>query len=417
MKHFILLVTLLCSLQLIKAQSLTDSVTMGSGYSSQVYYQLSSQAKYTIPYSAWDIGFITSLMSGAVISNPNTITVYRVPNLDSTEYTSLTDTAGISNWRILYNSDTSWYTGAFNSTANVTNPFDFGWGIYDFNAHIVYGDSLFMVKKDTSFIKLWIKEKTGTGTYIMRYTYLDGTFDSTVTIDPYSNTDQNFILYNLQTTVTVSEPPSADWDILFNHYITTIPGLGPYPVTGVQSNIGVTVAKANKVDVNTVSYTGYLNDFLNNLSAIGYDWKTFDPTTFTYTIEDSLVYFVQTRDGKIYSLRFTGFNSATGTSIFEVMFDAEVGIHEVNKTLESAMIYPNPANDQFTLAYSAKKRGTARVTILDLEGKEVAATSFDMNEGLNVQQIASASLSDGIYFVKINSLGDELKLKLILSKK
>src|SRR6185295_9775056 len=125
----------------------------------------------------------------------------------------------------------------------------------------------------------------------------------------------NFVYLNLDnpTSILDFEPASSAWDLLFTHYFTYIPYAGVYPVTGVFSNSGVTVAKAYPVDLSTVYYPNYLSMLSTNLTAIGWDWKSFDMYTFQYSIVDSLIYFIKAKDNYIYSLQFTGFNDTTGT--------------------------------------------------------------------------------------------------------
>src|SRR5690242_19274701 len=96
----------------IKAQIVSDSVTMDAGYVNEVFYQLSTQSKTTVPFADWDIGFQTTLMDASVISDDNSILVYAVPGADSTAYPTL-DVSAYATWTQLYNSDTSWAYGAF----------------------------------------------------------------------------------------------------------------------------------------------------------------------------------------------------------------------------------------------------------------------------------------------------------------
>ncbi|MCY7410125.1 MAG: hypothetical protein LH473_07620, partial [Chitinophagales bacterium] len=308
MKNILLFTLTILMVKSINAQVVSDSIHMNPGYTHQVFYQLSSQTKTHAPFNGaggWDLGFEVTLMNAAVISNPNSIVVYKVPNGDSAKYASLSY-AGYDSWEVLYNTDTSWEKGAFNIQANSSNPFDFGWGTYDFTTHAVFGDSIYLIDKGGVLYKFWIRKKTATGDYIIRYADLtNGGSDVDVTIPAATYGTKNFVYFNIDNqSILDIEPATSDWDVVFNHYITQIPYLGAYPVTGVQSNFGVAVAKAYPVDVTTVSYLDYSSSLSKQLSVIGYDWKTYDFSINQYVLEDSLIYFVKSKNNAVNSLRF-----------------------------------------------------------------------------------------------------------------
>jgi len=400
----------------LRAQIVTDSVQLGAGYTSQVFYQLAAQTKTSVPFAGpggWDIGFQTTLMNASIISDENTIQVYKVPNADSIDYPTL-DVSGYSSWTQLYNSDTSWNLGAFNTGESGYN---FGWGIYDPNLYQVFGDSLFVLVKGSDVYKFWIRRKSSAGDYIIRYANVTaGGSDVNLTIPALSYLSKNFVYLDLDNPSPLDlEPASSDWDILFTHYLTDLPYVGQYPVTGVFSNTGVTVAKAFPVDVNTVSYTNYLSDFSTNLTAIGYDWKYFDMIYFQYVIEDSLVYFIKAKDNVIYSLRFTAFNNTDGVITFETE-QLFTGINEVSGNLSEAAIYPNPSGTETTIVYDAKANDKVNALLFDISGREVMKTSFEAHQGLNHETLSLPDLNSGIYHLVLDSRGQKINLKVMVAR-
>ncbi len=404
----------------LNAQVVNDSVHMGAGYSNEIFYQLNSHSKTSVPFTGvngWDIGFEVTLMDASIISDPNSISVYLVPNADSNAYATL-DTTGYTTWPQQFNSDTSWSKGAFNVRENVLNPFDFGWGVYDINTHTVYGDSLFLIKKGSELYKFWIREKTGTGDYIIRYANLtSGGADMNLTLPAATYPTKNFVYLNLDNPVVLDlEPPSTDWDLLFTHYITVIPfpGPGPYPVTGVQSNFGVTAAKAYPVDTATVSYLNYTGAFSDNLSAIGYDWKTYDMQLNQYVIEDSLIYFVKAKDNSIYSLRFTGFDNTNGDIFFETE-QLLTGIDELNGNITQAAVYPNPSNDYTTIVYQSKTVADVKARLFDIAGNEVSNASFKAVQGLNHESLVLPA-SQGLYHLMLINGDQQINLNVMVLK-
>ena len=62
------------------------------------------------------------------------------------------------------------------------------------------------------------------------------------------------------------------------------------------------------------------SNFSYNLDEIGYDWKTYDFNSSTFTVRDNINYIIKSQTGQYYKLRFLDFYSdqgEKGTPIFE----------------------------------------------------------------------------------------------------
>lgn len=394
---------------------------MGAGYTNQIFYQLGLQTKTHVLFAGpggWDIGFQTTLMNASIINDGNTVKVYKVPNADSSQYATL-DVTNYASWPQLYNTDTSWNKGAFNVQADPSNYFDFGWGIYDPspNVHAVFGDSLFVLEKGGDVYKFWVRKKTATGDYIIRYANITaGWPDVNLTIPAAAYSSKNFVYLNLDNQVPMDlEPLSDDWDILFTHYDTPLPYVGYYPVTGVFSNTGVTVAKAYPVDLSAVSYADYVDLLSTNLSAIGWDWKFFDMNTFQYSIVDSLIYFIKAKNNTIYSLRFTGFNDTTGTILFQTE-QPLTGIGAEGSDISQAAVYPNPCSAQTNIVYDAKATTKVNAQLFDVSGRKVMQTFFEAHQGLNHETLLLPALSQGMYYLMLNTGNQTINLKMVVAQ-
>jgi len=424
MKKIVLLLVGFFLLNQTRAQVVDDQVDLGAGYVNQVFYNLNT-TQNTVAINTWDIGFSSAVMDASVISNANTITVYKISNADSNKYATITDTAGLA-LTVQYNSDTNWSKGAFNVNQDLTNPFDFGWGIYNTTSYNVYGDTLYIIQKGTDFYKFWIRVKNGlTNTNVIRYAKLDGSPDVDLTIPMSSYATKNFVYLNLDNPTPIDlEPASSDWHLLFTHYMTDIPGLGPYPVTGVLNNLiilplsgpsGTEVAEASHVDVGAVSFTDYSTAYKTNISEIGYDWKYFDMNVFQYFLEDSLIYFVKIPGGSIYSLMFTGFDNTTGIIDFQTE-QLLTGINDLNGDITQASVYPNPATDQTTVVYDAKKNTNVTAVLSDLTGREVMRNEFAAKGGLNSENVKLPKLAAGIYHLTLNAGEQHVSMKVVVSQ-
>lgn len=381
-------------------QAVTETVSIGAGYSNQTWYQLASGNTTSAPKAEWDIAFDLSPQGSSILFNTVTgAELWQYPHSDTTGWATL-DTAGIAGWELRWNSDTSWAEGAFSRYYTTSNPFDLGWGIYSTFTHYVTGDSLYVVRlANGAYKKLWIR-RLASGVYTFTSADLNGAnpLDRSITKSSYPG--KNFVYYSLQNDAVLDrEPLAADWDLLFTQYTAFIPSA--YSVTGVLSNRGYQVAEASPVDVNT--YTDWsAATFQTAMNGIGYDWKTFAGA---WNIADSLVYFVQKPSGEVWKLVFTGFGgSGTGEFHFtkEMLNATGVGSAQMDP-LATVEVYPNPSHGRPAhLRYALEKPcKTATVALMDLTGKQVYAASVVGMTGSHVVELPQ-EMAQGVYLVRLD---------------
>jgi len=292
--------------------SLTDSISMGAGYADEVFYSLENGIVETSPRSAWDIAFSTDPMSSTVLINEGYgVELYTYPNGDQTAWDAI-DTSSISEWQAMYNSDTSWYYGAFDRN-DLGHP-DYGWGVYNTQTHDVMGDSLFLIKLgDGSLKKIFIEKRAAmTNSFSIKYGNIDEAGESReISCGDYSG--KNFIYFSLSSGEVLDIEPDIDsWDLLFTKYHDESI---PYIVTGVLTNGEVETAEIRYTDTDLADPGTAVFD--DDISIIGSDWKSFDMGTFTYTVEEDLCYFVK-KGEEIYKMIFISTDgSASGKIVFE----------------------------------------------------------------------------------------------------
>ena len=288
----------------------SDSISMSAGYANEVYYSMTNGIVQTSPRATWDIAFSTQKRSSSILINDGAgVMLYTYPKADTSGWASL-DTNGLSSWKPMYNDPNDWENGAFSRNAK-GHP-DYGWCKYNEVTHNLTGDSLFVIKlRDGSFKKLWmVKKLSSLDIFIFRFANLDGTGEQNVTEDISSLTAIDFSGYSLQTNARVAfEPVKKSWDILFTKYMSVQPDGSPYLVTGVLSNDSVTTKKFYPV-VLTYKDLGP-GSWDTTRSSIGWNWKKFDMSSFTYSVVDSTVYFVKPVHSDVYKLYFTAFRGST----------------------------------------------------------------------------------------------------------
>jgi len=295
--------------------SLADSISMGASYADEVFYSLENGVVKTSPRSSWDIAFSTDPMSSTILVNEGYgIELYTYPSGDLSAWDEV-DISGIDEWPLMYNSDTSWYFGAFDR--NATGHPDYGWGVYNMLDHNVTGDSLFIIKlSDGSVKKLLIEQRAAmTNSFSIKYGDIDVAGETKdITCGDYLS--KNFIYFSFTSGEIIDiEPESDSWDLLFTKYWDESI---PYNVTGVLTNTERETAEVRGVDPEVADTTDGV--FSDDISIIGSDWKEFDMGTMTYLVESDLCYFVKSGD-ETYKIVFTLFE---GSASGKVVFDKEI---------------------------------------------------------------------------------------------
>ncbi|MBN2174461.1 MAG: T9SS type A sorting domain-containing protein [Bacteroidales bacterium] len=400
------LLFILLSQDVVKSQTGADSITMGAGYANDIYYSFSDGMVHSVPRTNWDIAFYTLTWSaGVIINDGNGVELRVYANADTSGWNAV-DTTGLSTWPLLFNSVDSWEQGAFNQPPS--NHPDYGWGVYNTITHDVVGDSIYIIKlADATYRKFWIIKKISIqNVYVFRFANLDGSNEVEVTLDCNDYIDKNFVYYSISNEEILDREPIADnWDILFTKYMEMVQDQ-PYPVTGVLNNINVPANRFEMVDPDFNDWTATEMD--STKSPIGYDWKHFDMSSFTYIVEDSLVFFVRNMNKDVYKLVFTAFDYTEGKAVFE---KSKVHTSAIIQTAYQSRfeLYPNPAENRVTIGLPDGVE-TGRLILTDMTGK--ALYQIENMEATITLDIDF--LRPGVYFISIRSGNLNTTQKLIV---
>ena len=372
----------------------TDTVSIGTSYSEQVYYSLENGVQSSVSKSDWDIAFETGSSTGiSILINASTGTELFVYPGDTTDWSSLDTTGMRLNWTQRHNADTSWAYGAFSQDQS---GFFVGWGTYNMITHVITGDKLFVIKLSNGiYQKIWIKSLSG-GTFHFRHATLNNSMDMLHSVKKSDYSTKNFAYFSLKNHNTIDKEPASDqWDLFFGQYTAFVPT--PYLVTGLLQNAGVSAAKAYPVNDPSTYVDHSAHTFSDYINVLGYDWKSFNMTNMDYDIVDSTVYFVQTVAGDIWKLVFVDFEgSSTGNFIFTKEHVHFAGLSE-KASIEFRM-FPNPASDVLNIVLPAHTKYL--LEIIDLSGKLVFQKSI-VSPG-PVLSTRLPELKSGLYMVRIS---------------
>lgn len=376
-----------------------DSVITGGGVN-DVYYNFETGTEVSLDRELWDIGFTSDLMNSSIIINENAGVELFLYSEDIADWASV-DTAGF-NFDPIYNSEETWAYGAF-SNQGTMHP-DYGWGIYNQNTHDIVGDRLFIIKtQGGDYLKIIIDKLDRSGVWFFRTAKLDGSNENSYEYakSNEASVDKNFALFDLtKGEFDYSNADSKAWDILFTKYITTViqgPITQQMAVSGVKINAGCEVAERTGVDVSS-NDTSSLS-WNTSITEIGYDWKSFNRTTFQYEFTPDLAYFVRTENGAVWKIWFTGYEGgASGKYVFNTE-EIKAGVNSVEKYANlNTTVYPNPTNG--VLNISNRENEGLNITLLNAQGAVVLETAVN---AFDVTRFDTKDLAKGIYFLQLST--------------
>lgn len=396
-------------------QWIPDTVRMGASSINDVFYSLNNGTVKTENNKNWHLAFALGGMSdsGAVWANHNAGTNFvKVFNIhkDFSQWSSvaLGDTAGAD---LCFNNDQGWFQGALNNVPSTIST-QYGWGHYAGSpSHDVIGDSIFIIQADGIYYKFFINSWLGSGPDAGNWNFQLGDFSGSTTFDTIKAVDypnRRFAYYDLDLQAdTNREPVKASWDLLFNRYTTDNPLSGPSPfnnVIGALSNRGLLVSKADVVHVD--SAFAHYGDYVvpwpatsNVISAVGYNWKTFAGT---WSVPDSVSYFIQDIPGNCWQLQFTAYSgSSTGVISLRKRMVVPVAVNDIHSAVSRYELFPVPANNELNINLDGKESSDAIVSITAMNGQVLYKAPLHIKSGMNTYVINTAHLVAGNYILNI----------------
>lgn len=407
--------TTLFTLSLISgasAQVAADTVFTGSQYANHQYYSLENGIQATVEYDSWNIGFGVNVMQYDAPIRFNSLAgdIRVLPNADINDDLFDVDTTGWGAEESLYDSDVDIFKGALTREEADDNDLLYFWGKYNTQTHIISPIRTFGALIGSDFYLMRFSLVAMTNIYTIEFAKLGETQSTTKDIDLNNYTGKNYVNFNLaENSIKDQEPLSADWDLFFGKYYTFYMQMAMYPVAGVMNNVGASVAKVISDDVDAYEFA-WNEEFSSDNNAIGYDWKNAGPAG--VTIADTVVYFIKTKAGDIWKLKFTDFVSGTssdplaGAFMFEKEKISAVGVNEVTSIF--SQVYPNPSNDFAQIVVDAQ--ANTMIEIYNLNGQKVYETN--VNEGLQTLSVNTSNFTNGIYQVVISANGVQNITKL-----
>ena len=430
-KSFAILSFLVLAIISTMAQ-VNDTVSMGVGYANMVWYDLESDVETKLPAKSWDIALSVRSFDATISVNANSGLVYykQVNSMANWANSKLADTATLKDG--IYNKDSTWVVGALNTTSNDNIVFDYGWGNYSTATKNVVNDSFYIFKTIKNEWKKVAFSLNFDTAYVIRVANLDGTNEVSSELKKKDYLKKNFVYLSLsENKVLNPEPDNDKWDLLFTKYHSVTPdamgNLVPYTVTGVLQNTivsaprggatvitGPTVAKVirkdrTKDDFDVKTLKPYVN-------TIGVDWRVLTNGT-SFTVLDSISYFLKNVRGKYFKINFTGFvGSSTGNFIFERKAVTVTSVKDVYTGAASLAVYPNPSNgSNLTVVYDlGKSTQNADFQLVSATGQAVYSQKIANTEGVQQLALPQLNLASGLYFAVLQWGGKSVVQKVVI---
>lgn len=395
----------------------TVTVSTAPANADQVWYSLENGVVQTRPLAEWDIAFEITGITGSILANTGKgIAIHKAPFANS-QWASI-DTAGLAaSWPAQHNSEVNWSSGAFNQGLT-SNPFDLGWGVYNVVTHNITGDSAFIIKlAPTTWKKFRVNGfSSSTNSFSFTWSDLDGSNEQTNSLNRSTFAGRNFGYVSLtNNTVFDREPATNTWDLLFTKYMAFVPFPVPsmYPVAGVLQNADIPVQRVDDVTIDFTDWSA--GTFSNAINRIGFDWKSFNQTTFQWEYVTDRVHFVQDRVGNIWKLIFTNYGgSANGNITFTQELMSSVSVDEVRSGKVGLVAYPNPSMDGDITLITNMVSPTAVVSVLDLSGRTMYTVQLNGLQGLMQHRLDLSDLPTGMYAVRIQGEGTDATTRILL---
>lgn len=428
MKKILLSILLSASVFGLKAQTVTDSVMMKPGYTTDIYYSMKNGFVDSSNNSTWHLAFAVrpslfpnnTLQSTSIrINESRGVNVFK-SNFTTAQWKTF-DTTGSGTWVSLHDNDSSWDLSAFNYGLNIVPNYNYGWGSYDQASHDVIGTNVYLIKikngTSYNYRKFMIQRLVYDSQWVFTFSNLDGTDSNTVRITKSAYANKLFAYYNLTNKTQFSREPNQNlWDMVFTYYNTPVflgpPPAVPYNVAGVLCNPKSPSARVVHVNKNTVTPASvYLSNQANN---INWDWSNppMGPPPADYTLIDSMAFFVQSQaDNRPYRLVFTKFTTTDpGKFVFNKQWFQGTGIAEAKMNNTSFMVYPNPASSIVNIVLGSNVKN-ANINIFDITGKCITTRSI-LNQTETAIDITN--FNKGIYFISVDADGIVSSKKFIV---
>jgi uncharacterized repeat protein (TIGR01451 family) len=114
---------------------------------------------------------------------------------------------------------------------------------------------------------------------------------------------------------------------------------------------------------------------------------------------------------------FFDFNAPIQTNTVVTNIVAPVHVVQAGEQMQFPLFaFPNPFTHEIAIQFESEKTDLIKVTLSDIQGKELIAKTYFINEGINRLAVPTHALLQGIYFLKVSTGQKSYYQKLVKAK-
>jgi hypothetical protein len=119
----------------------------------------------------------------------------------------------------------------------------------------------------------------------------------------------------------------------------------------------------------------------------------------------------------LFKFIFTTGDYPNNLYIDNINIEGNVGVDELNGTINALNVYPNPASENTTVSFNLPASSDVTVVISDLSGRVVSSELFSNREaGNNQLNISTGEYADGLYMLTVKSAYSDITSRLMIKK-
>ncbi len=146
----------------------------------------------------------------------------------------------------------------------------------------------------------------------------------------------------------------------------------------------------------------------------GWDFGVTGSTTDTSTAKNPVFTFPA---NGVYTVRMIAANAFLADTISKQVTVIGVSVNEITESLNQLAVYPNPANENVTVAFGLANTNDVQIDLVDMTGKTVRTTNaMRFNAGANTITLNTSDINQGIYFVKVSTQEATKTTRLVITK-
>ncbi|OYU94679.1 MAG: hypothetical protein CFE21_15490 [Bacteroidetes bacterium B1(2017)] len=118
-----------------------------------------------------------------------------------------------------------------------------------------------------------------------------------------------------------------------------------------------------------------------------------------------------------YTVRLIASNAFLADTVSKTITVLATSITEANAAFSQVSLFPNPANNQFTVSLNLVHANTVSVELMDVTGKVVLSTENNkLQSGVNEVIFNTSEMPQGVYFVRISTPESSLSSRMVIVK-